>query len=200
MQHKEPLQSIRQIKLVLGDPSLDIHQMITRLGYESQNSELGDLLTAIIYMYPNEYSDVINKIFSFNEHVDNICEQTARQSRFMEDIRERDGTCQITGRFSARCQVAHIYPFSKCESIAKYDTDNGILIDSGLHQLWDNGYIQLVPIGPSSAQFIVNPLMCSVQSVERDIPELVEPVTLQCLNSRMIAYIQRRYESELLDK
>lgn len=196
MQIREPVQSIRQIKQVLNNPGLDIHQMITHLGYESRDGELGNLLTAIRYMHPVEYSDVIHKIFVFGSQLDNVVEQTARRSVFMEDVRERDGhQCRITGRFVARCQVAHIYPFSKCDQTAKYDTDNGLLIDAGLHQLWDRGVIDLVPIEPDRAQFMVNPVKYTGQSQEYDIPELVEPVVLNGLSTRMMDYIGRRCES-----
>lgn len=202
-QHEpKSVESIQQIKHILADPNTDIPAKMAALGYESQDSdsELGHLLTAIMYMHPDEYSEVINEIFAYrysrDGDADSITEQTARQSRFAEDVRDRDVRCRITGRFAARCQSAHIYPFSECvrmgNHVAKYDTENGLLIDAGLHQLWDNGFILLEPVGPDQAQFIVNPANYTGQALDYDLPELAEPVVLHGLSQRMMDYIQRR--------
>lgn len=203
LEELNPVKSIHRIKCILSDTDMDIPAKIAALGYESLDTELGHLLTAIMYMHPDKYSDVINEIFAYvysrDGDDDSITEQTARQSRFAEDVRDRDVRCRITGRFAARCQSAHIFEFKECvrigDQVAKYDTENGLLIDAGLHQLWDHGIIQLVPLGPDRAQFMVNPVKYAGQSLECDIPELMEPVVLDGLSARMMGYIHRRCES-----
>ena len=201
IQETKSVESIHQIKQILADSGMDILAKITALGYESLETELGHLLTAIMYMHPDEYLDVINNIFAYgcSNDDDSITAQTARQSRFAEDVRDRDVRCRITGRFAARCQSAHIYPFSECvrmgNHVAKYDTENGLLIDAGLHQLWDRGVIDLVPIGPDQAQFMVNPANYTGQALDYDLPELVEPIVLHGLSQRMMGYIHLRCES-----
>lgn len=199
IQEPKSVESIRQIKQILIDPTTDIPAKITILGYESLDTDLGHLLTAIMYMHPDEYSDVINDIFAFDSSNDeSIAEQMARQTRYTEDVRDRDGKCRITGRFAARCEVAHIFEFKECvrigDQVAKYDTENGLLIDAGLHQLWDHGFIQLVPLSPDRVQFMVNPVNYTSQFQEYDIPELEEPVVLEGLSARMMGYINRRFE------
>jgi hypothetical protein len=192
------VESIQQIKHILADPNTDTQSKIAMLGYESLDTELGHLLTAIMYMHPDKYSEVINDIFAFGCSNDNesTTEQTVRKNRFAEDVRDRDMVCRITGRFAARCEVAHILEFKECvrigDQVAKYDTENGLLIDAGLHQLWDSGVIQLVPLGPDRAQFMVNSAKYMGQALECDIPELAEPVVLSGLSNRMMDYIQRR--------
>jgi len=54
--------------------------------------------------------------------------------------------CQITGYINTVCDVAHIYPFSKCKlNSEKYDPANGIFICSNIHKLLDNTkYINIV--------------------------------------------------------
>lgn len=186
---------IRQIKAILDNPTWSISEKRASLG---DSSEVSDYLMVISELHPDKYGWVINEILNgLAEHsMDNPAEQQARDRKFAEDVKCRDMRCRITGRFAARCQVAHIYGFAECANSglwsAQYDPNNGLLMDAALHQLWDRGYIILEPVGPNSAKFRVNPDMVSDVNQPVDIPELVEPVILHGLNSRMMEYIRMR--------
>ncbi len=186
----------RQIKCILDNPELSIPEKRCELWL---HSEITDRLMVISELHPDKYGWVINEILNgLAEHsMDNPAEQQARDRKFAEDVKCRDMRCRITGRFAARCQVAHIYGFAECANSglwsAQYDPNNGLLMDAALHQLWDRGYIILEPVGPNSAKFRVCQDDMDIDLV-RDIPELVNPVILHGLNSRVMEYIRMRID------
>lgn len=191
-----PCNGIRQIKQILDNPTWSICEKRASLG---DSSEISDYLMVIAELHPDKYGGVINEILNGLADLQQVrdpVEQQVRDRRFADDVKLRDGKCRITGRFAARCEVAHIYGFAECANSglwsAQYDPNNGLLLDAGLHQLWDRGYIILEPIGADSAKFRVNPDVEIDQMV--DIPELVEPVILHGLNTRMMGYIRMRNE------
>jgi hypothetical protein len=190
-----PCNGIRQIKAILDNPTWSISEKRASLG---DSSEISDYLMVIAELHPDKYGGVINEILNGladRRDGDNLAEHQARDRKFAEDVKLRDSKCRITGRFAARCEVAHIYGFAECAKSglwsAQYDLNNGLLLDAGLHQLWDRGVIILEPVGVDRAQFRVCQDDMDIDLV-RDIPELVNPVILYGLNTRMMGYIRMR--------
>jgi len=68
-----------------------------------------------------------------------VCNKLKRenQNEFRKDIIKRDKNCVITGTGKLCCEAAHIIPFSQCSNDNKYDIDNGLLLESGIHKLFD---------------------------------------------------------------
>lgn len=60
-----------------------------------------------------------------------------RKPKFRKEIVKRDRKCIISGAGKLSCEAAHIKPFNNCNEEEKYDIDNGILLESGIHKLFD---------------------------------------------------------------
>ena len=66
--------------------------------------------------------------------------------KFRKNVRNIfDNKCIITNVSVERCDVAHIKPFNKCNEIEKYDINNGLLLDTALHRLFDKYYFSINP-------------------------------------------------------
>lgn len=65
--------------------------------------------------------------------------------------------CQITGIIGNACEVAHIYPYSKCSNdLEKYDPYNSIFIASTIHKLFDNTQYINIDYENDDAYMIIN--------------------------------------------
>lgn len=166
---------------------LTCEELRAKLNYNGDiNSSLGILLSYLVAVFPDKYA-VINDILYGPDSSKN---SPARNPTFTQDVKLRDGKCVISGRYANRCEVAHIYEFKDCkDSGDRYDINNGLLLDAGLHKLWDDGEIMLQPVGDCQARFIINPY--SMANADVDIPELIKPVMLN-VNSRMMHFIKLR--------
>ena len=67
------------------------------------------------------------------------------QQSFREDLIERYGECIMSGVSEEVCEACHIIPYAKCEDKDKYNIDNGILLRSDLHKLFDKGLLKINP-------------------------------------------------------
>lgn len=74
-----------------------------------------------------------------------IHEKRTKQQIFRNQLIDRYGKCIVTGNHEKRCEACHIIPFSECNQFCEYDTDNGILLDAGLHKLFDNYMLSINP-------------------------------------------------------
>lgn len=167
--------------------SLTCEELRAKLNYTGDiNSPLGILLSYLVVLFPEKYA-IINDILY---GPDSSTNSPARNPTFTQDVKLRDGKCVISGRYANRCEVAHIHEFKDCkDSGERYDINNGLLLDAGLHKLWDDGEIMLEPVGDSQARFIINPY--SMANADVDIPELIKPVMLD-VNCRMMYFIKMR--------
>ena len=183
-----PCMDVTEIIRIITQPGKTIPELINDLGYSGPLTIKGKLLNWLVAVCP-EYS-VIYDILYYNP---DICEpQPVRESGFAEAVRKRDGACWITGRYGKRCEAAHIYEYKDCkDSGDRYNINNGILLDAGLHKLWDMGEIVFVPIDKSSAAFQINP---DSGATHEDVPELATPITFTNIGSEMMKFIQKRYE------
>ena len=64
---------------------------------------------------------------------------------FRKNVKERyNNECIISGTDMA-CDVCHLIPFSKSTKKEKYDVNNGIVLRSDIHTLFDTGDIKINP-------------------------------------------------------
>lgn len=171
----------------LLNTSMSCVELRAKLNYNGDiNSSLGILLSYLVVVYPDRYAIINDVLYG----PDSSTNSPARNTAFTRDIKLRDVKCVISGRYANRCEVAHIHEFKDCrDSGERYDINNGLLLDAGLHKLWDDGEIMLEPVGDSQARFIINPY--SMANAGVDIPELIKPVMLD-VNSRMMYFIKKR--------
>lgn len=66
-----------------------------------------------------------------------ITEKRIGQNKFRHEIIERDKYCVLTKSNSDMCEACHIISYNECNASNKYDINNGILLESGLHKLFD---------------------------------------------------------------
>lgn len=172
----------------LLNTSMSCVELRAKLNYNGDiNSSLGILLSYLVVVYPDRYAIINDVLYG----PDSSTNSPARNTAFARDIKLRDVKCVISGRYANRCEVAHIHEFKDCrDSGERYDINNGLLLDAGLHKLWDDGEIMLEPVGDSQARFIINPY--SMANAGVDIPELIKPVMLD-VNSRMMYFIKKRF-------
>ena len=63
-------------------------------------------------------------------------------SKFRETIINKYQTCPLTG-ISSICEAAHIYPYSNCNELEKYNENNGILLSPNMHKAFDKNYFTI---------------------------------------------------------
>lgn len=81
-----------------------------------------------------------NKIFEYKEKRNDYF--------FKKNVIQRFQKCIISGNHKDECEVAHIFPFSKCNGEYfnwKYDEYNGLLLSANLHKLYDKGIFRINP-------------------------------------------------------
>ena len=59
------------------------------------------------------------------------------QNKFRNDLIKRYKSCIVTGKHASICEASHIIPFVECTNEQKYDINNGLLLCSELHKLFD---------------------------------------------------------------
>jgi hypothetical protein len=67
------------------------------------------------------------------------------QYHFRQNLLKRFPTCVISGHSFYRSDACHIKPYSQCNNDEKYDINNGLIIDSGLHKLFDRYLLSINP-------------------------------------------------------
>ena len=72
-------------------------------------------------------------------------EKRIDQESFKRDLIERYKTCIVTNISYKVCQACHIIPHSKCDNKDKYNVNNGLLLRSDLHILFDNDNLKINP-------------------------------------------------------
>lgn len=103
--------------------------------------------TLIIFTACNKFNITQPNIKAFE-----IKEKRINQNEFRKQIIERDKHCIITNSNSAMCDACHIIPFSECNDNDQYNINNGFLLNSGLHKLFDkylwsiNPYTQTIKV------------------------------------------------------
>lgn len=65
------------------------------------------------------------------------------QDTFRKELIERYKKCIITNAIEEICEACHIIPHSICEEKDKYNVNNGILLRSDFHKLFDKGLLNI---------------------------------------------------------
>lgn len=134
--------------------TLDINNYINnelKLNCEINKKELYEKL---IELYQKEKVDfaMYNK---FEFLITNTEEKIKRkyQDSFRDDLINRYGGCIITGVPEILCEACHIIPYCECEDKDKYNVDNGLLLRSDLHKLFDK---KMLKINPKTCEIILS--------------------------------------------
>lgn len=77
----------------------------------------------------------------------------SHEKELRKKVINRDKTCIISGHDENSCEVAHIKPFCDSNINEKYDINNCILLDAGLHKLFDK---YLWTINPETKKIIIS--------------------------------------------
>jgi len=97
----------------------------------------------------NEYDTNLLSLYLLNNYDYDIEEtkeehEARRDYKFKKCVKERyDECCIITGNEIEMCDIAHIVPFSKGTEYEKYDVNNGIILSSELHKLFDKKILKI---------------------------------------------------------
>jgi len=67
------------------------------------------------------------------------------QNSFKKSLIHRYGKCVISGSDEFVCEACHIIPFASCDNKDKYNVDNGILLRTDLHKLFDEKLLKIDP-------------------------------------------------------
>jgi hypothetical protein len=67
------------------------------------------------------------------------------QHSFRKELVKRYRQCIITQTDEQICEACHIIPFAECTDSDKYNTNNGLLLRSDLHKLFDSKKLKINP-------------------------------------------------------
>lgn len=183
-----PVMDICNIIDILSQPDKTVAELKYEIGFNSDNDLQRDLLDWIVTGYNPNLTVIYDILY---DTLDNNTSQAQRDAEFANSVRERDSVCWVTGRYAERCEVAHIYEYKDCKTSGdRYNINNGILLDAGLHTLWDKKEIILEPVNEHTAVFKINPY--SIAN-ENDIPELLSPLTICNIPPEMMHFIKKRW-------
>ncbi len=82
-----------------------------------------------------------------------LSNKRTKQDKFRKELIDRYQKCIITGNGILICEACHIKPHFVCDDDEKYDVDNGLLMDSSFHKLFD---IFMISINPQTHQLEIN--------------------------------------------
>ncbi len=83
---------------------------------------------------------------TFNKTELELKEVRKKQLRFRRDLIARYQHCIITHIPDIMCEACHIVPFCMCSEQQKYDINNGLLLDAGIHKLYDMHMLRINPL------------------------------------------------------
>ena len=82
-----------------------------------------------------------------------LVQKRTEQDKYRKKLIDRYKVCVVTGNGDLVCEACHIKPFVLCDDKEKYDINNGILMDSSLHILFDK---MLVSINSKTLEFEIS--------------------------------------------
>lgn len=132
-----------------------------------------------------------NKQFSPQDLV--LKNQRVSQNTFRKRIIERDKKCIVSGANKSICEACHIIPYCDSDDAHIYDINNGLLLRSDIHKLFDD---HLVTINHDTCEFIVSSEILNESEYEcvniyhkKHIDGLT-PEILDCLRQREYLYVK----------
>lgn len=108
------------------------------------------------------------------------------QEIFREKIINRDKCCIISGVNCCECQSAHIVPLNICNN---YDIDNGMLLQSGLHQTFD---LNIWCINPNNLMIEINKKYINNNDLSC-LRYINKKINIK-LNNKMLLNLHKRYK------
>lgn len=131
---------ITKIKNIEKNNIKKLYELYNELYNELTNSIDKDYLDYLFYSLKNyEYKKIIET--EIIEEKEKRLDKNFRQ----KIINKYNNCCIVTQKPLYICQVAHIYPYAKCEFNEKYDESNGLLLSVELHILFDNDKFKIEP-------------------------------------------------------
>ena len=111
------------------------------------NDNISDIFIELLNIYERP---ILNFIFYDKYkyiHLDTAENKIRRQQYlFRKQLIDRYKKCIITGTSVSLCDAAHIIPYCDSDNDAKYDVNNGLLLVTDLHKMFDNGNLKINPI------------------------------------------------------
>lgn len=82
---------------------------------------------------------VIYDLYKYTPSKDTLEDKIKRslQYKFRESLKQKYSKCVISNRNVEICEACHIIPFCESELENKYNINNGLLLSSDLHKLFD---------------------------------------------------------------
>ena len=144
-----------------------IKDEIIRIKLEEEKlKKLKELEEQQIIDFTNKELKTSEEIFNekMKQNIDNIYITTKTrnpelQKLYRDAIITRYNRCVVSDMCVEVCEAAHIIPFSRCEN---FDIDNGLLLNSILHKLFDKYYWS---INPSSLCIEINKVSTDIYNI-----------------------------------
>ena len=110
--------------------------MINKIDYNNINISLDDIVLDIKQILEIEFNIYDLDLVGLKDKLMEIRE-SRKDYNFRKSVLMKYDRCLITNYGVRRCEIAHIKPFSVCNDNEKYDHNNGLLLDSSIHKLFD---------------------------------------------------------------
>lgn len=111
-----------------------------------ENIENKKIYSKLIKKHPKAKVDFIMYDLFKYIHLDQGKQEKRRdQDTFRKKLIKRYENCIITDTDEQICEACHIIPYSKCAESDKYNVNNGLLLRSDLHKLFDKGDLKINP-------------------------------------------------------
>jgi hypothetical protein len=114
--------------------------------YTNENDDLDDLYEKLIDKFNYDLVEIkfiLYDKFEYTYKKKELRNKRDKQQEFREKLIKLDKKCIISGDHSNECQACHIIPVSEKET---YNTNNGILLNLNLHNMFDKFKIKLIYI------------------------------------------------------
>jgi ParB/RepB/Spo0J family partition protein len=144
-----------------------------------------------------EYNNKIKKIIAKNNNSVYISTETRNpklQNLYREAITNRFNKCIISDMDNEVCEAAHIIPLTESKESESFDYDNGLLLNSVLHKLFDKHYWSICPETMCVKIFI--------SSDKVNIYNILKPYENKCLEilkkyNNIIKYLESHYNKAI---
>ena len=144
-----------------------------------------------------EYNNKIKKIIAKNNNSVYISTETRNpklQNLYREAIINRFNKCIISDMDNEVCEAAHIIPLTESKESESFDYDNGLLLNSVLHKLFDKYYWSICPETLCFKIFI--------SSDKVNIYNILKPYENKCLEilkkyNSIIKYLESHYNKAI---
>jgi putative restriction endonuclease len=121
---------------------------ITKIIDAYKKTEIDNLFSLYKYLTTKFWKEDVDlemyDEFSY-ECTTELSDKRTIQNKFRKSLIIRYEKCIISGNGEIVCEACHIKPYILCNEKEKSDVNNGLLLDSSLHKLFDNYLISINP-------------------------------------------------------